>query len=90
MCSKIWKPENSALFTLNITVVCKFELLNEAGCSDCSLDYSTLDESDNVTFFYFAGGLNTATPIKTTMAMTMTMATRQAVHTGIWGVLSPS
>jgi hypothetical protein len=94
MCSKIWRPENSPLFTSSITVVCKYKVLNEAGFSDC-----TLDESDNVTFFYFADGLNTTASVNKTMATTTTImlvtvvtdaARMEAKIIGTWAILSAS
>jgi hypothetical protein len=70
--------------------VCKFKLLKEAGFSDC-----TLDQSANATFFYFAGGLNTAAPVKTATTATATKMVTDAVgmetiHIGTWAVLSAS
>jgi hypothetical protein len=71
--------------------VCKYKWLHEAGFSDC-----TLNESDNVTFFYFADGLNTTAPVNTkvgtaTTTMLVTDAARmEAMIIGTWAILSAS
>ena len=51
-----------------------------------------IDESDNETFFRFAGGLNTAAPVKTTTTKMVTDAAMvmEAMHIGTWAVLSAS